>query len=76
MLLWHTQGQRIRKYTIEVFLHDMWQEFALGHSIGHKRIELTDEPVRPSKARLVVHDAVAAPRIRAFEGYRPCKGGS
>lgn len=64
-----TQGERIRKYTVEGLTTDgKWQPICEGVSVGHKRIQQF-KPVSLTKLRLRVRQSVATPLIRSFSAF-------
>ena len=56
-------GQRVRKFVIEGFSSGQWTTIKEGSSIGSKRIE-EFQPIRISKVRLRITDAIATPVIQ------------
>ena len=62
------EGQRVRRYRIEVRQGSAWKTVARGTTIGHKKIDLF-EPVAAEAARLVVEAQLAPPRISEFNVY-------
>jgi len=62
------KGERVREYIIDGRTDDGWITLATGSCIGHKRIEMID-PVKISKVRLRITEAVAHPRIKKFALY-------
>ncbi|MEP6737577.1 MAG: alpha-L-fucosidase [Chryseolinea sp.] len=55
-------GQRVKTFTIEVWMDGKWSNVAEGTTIGHKRIVKID-PVKTSKVRLSITDSKACPLI-------------
>jgi alpha-L-fucosidase len=58
-----SKGQRVRKFVIEGFSSGQWTTIKEGSSLGSKRIE-EFPPVRISKVRLRITDAIATPVIQ------------
>ncbi|RMG62598.1 MAG: glycoside hydrolase family 29 [Bacteroidetes bacterium] len=54
------QGERVRAYTVEAFLHGQWQEIGQGSCIGHKRIQAL-ETVETQRVRVRISASVAKP---------------
>ena len=65
-------GQRIKKFTVDVFVNDEWKEIASETTIGRKRI-LRFENVTATKVRLNIVDAKACPVISNIEIYKAPK---
>ncbi|MFA5814247.1 MAG: alpha-L-fucosidase [Bacteroidales bacterium] len=63
-----SQGERIRKYSVEAFINGKWITLCEGESVGHKRIQQF-KPVDCQRLRLVVNDAVAEPVIKNLSVY-------
>jgi alpha-L-fucosidase len=62
------QGERIRKYSLEILQNGQWKPVAEGSCIGHKRIHrLMTQKGRG--IRLVVHQSIAPPRIKNLAAY-------
>ena len=61
-------GQRIRKYRIDVRQGNIWTSVARGATVGHKKIDLF-EPVHADAVRLTVEAQIAEPRIAEFAVY-------
>lgn len=55
-------GQRVKEFTIEVWMDGKWSKVAEGTTIGHKRIVKID-PVKTSKVRLNITASKASPLI-------------
>lgn len=62
------EGEKIRKYTIEVMVNGRWIEVASGESIGHKRIQKFNK-VNTSMIRLNIVECVGKPDIKNFSVY-------
>ncbi len=73
-------GQRIREYAIEVHDGKEWHRVHEGTSIGHKKIDILEQPVTAERIRLLLK-ATDAPGLRrlavylAPEEYRGMAGG-
>jgi alpha-L-fucosidase len=66
---WLVDGQRVRKYAIEVLDGGKWRRVAEGQAIGHKKIDVF-EPVSAEHVRLNLLETSDAARIREFQIYR------
>jgi len=62
-------GQRIRKFNIEAWKDNSWQEIAQATTIGHKRIIKLEHPVETQKLRINIEDSRACPVISNIEIY-------
>jgi alpha-L-fucosidase len=65
---WLVDGQRVRKYAIEVSDGGKWKRVAEGQAIGHKKID-TFAPVTTKLVRLNLLETTDAARIREFQLY-------
>jgi alpha-L-fucosidase len=65
---WLVDGQRVRKYAIEVFEGGKWRRVAEGQAIGHKKIDRF-APVTTEHVRLNLMETSDAARIREFQLY-------
>ena len=65
---WLVDGQRVRKYAVEVFEDGKWKPVARGQAIGHKKIDVFP-PVRARQVRLDLLETTGAARIREFQLY-------
>lgn len=63
-----TQGERVRRFTVEAQTAEGWTEIWRGTCIGHKRLERF-APIAASALQLRVLDASGEPRIRAFTAW-------
>lgn len=63
-----TQGERVRKYTLEAQIDGEWKPLAEGTAIGHKRIERVPATVVRA-VRLRILESVGVPQIRKFAIY-------
>jgi alpha-L-fucosidase len=62
-------GERVRRYDLQMRLGDEWRTIATGSCIGHKRIHRLDASQRADALRLVVREARGTPRIRRLAVY-------
>lgn len=62
-------GQRIRKFNIEEWKDNSWQEIANATTIGHKRIIRLEQPVEIQKLKINIEDSKACPVISNVEIY-------
>jgi alpha-L-fucosidase len=65
---WLVDGQRVRKYAIEVFEGGKWKRVAEGQAIGHKKIDRF-APVTTEHVRLNLLETSDAAEIREFQLY-------
>lgn len=65
-------GQRVKKFTVEVFIDNNWKEVASQTTIGRKRI-LRLPNTLASKVRLTIVDSKACPVISNIELYKAPK---
>lgn len=63
-----TEGQRVEKFTLEVWDNDRWIETATGTTIGYKRI-LRFNPVTTTKARIIINETRDTPQIAELGLY-------
>ena len=63
------EGERVRKYSVEVKQGDTWHAIASGSCIGHKRIHRLDTAVSANQIRVKVGEATATPKIRKLALY-------
>ncbi len=61
-------GQRVKKFSIQVWNGSSFEQVASGTTIGYKRI-LRFPPIKVGKVRLIIEDAKASPTISTFEIY-------
>lgn len=61
-------GQRVKSFTVDVWLDNQWKEIAKATTIGYKRI-LKLTPVETSKIRITINDAKACPVLSNLEVY-------
>lgn len=62
------EGQRVRRYRVEVRQGNQWKTVSRGATIGNKKIDIF-EPVRADAVSLVVEAQIAEPRIAEFRAY-------
>jgi alpha-L-fucosidase len=62
-------GQRIRKFTIEVWKDHSWETVAQATTIGHKRIIRLSRPVETQKLRINFLESRACPVLSNIEIY-------
>ncbi len=63
-----SQGQRIRKYSVDGYNGLFWEPLARGSSVGHKRIHNVMN-MRMSRVRLHIEEAAGEPVIKHFGVY-------
>lgn len=63
------RGERIRAYTVEAEVNDVFQPVCTGISVGHKRIERFDD-VEVTGVKLKITDSTDMPVIRQFAVYK------
>jgi alpha-L-fucosidase len=61
-------GQRIKHFSIEVWIDDAWKQVAEGTTIGYKKISAIS-PVETSKIRINITDSKACPLISNVAVY-------
>jgi alpha-L-fucosidase len=66
---WLNAGQRIQKYSIDVWTGTSWKTIASAQAIGHKKIDIFPE-VTASRVRLNILSSSDAAMIREFQFYR------
>lgn len=71
---WLNAGQRIQKYSIDVWDGTQWKTVAAAQAIGHKKIDIF-APVTASRVRLNILSSSDAAMIREFQLYN-VPGGS
>jgi len=59
------QGERVRKYALEILQNGQWKPLTQGSCIGHKRIHRLN-PQRGKGIRLVVQQTIGSPLIRTL----------
>ena len=65
---WLNNGQRIQKYSIDVWTGTAWKTVAAAQSIGHKKVDVFP-PVTASRVRLNILSSTDAAAIREFQLY-------
>ena len=65
---WLNDGQRVQKYSIEVWTGTAWKSVAAAEAIGHKKIDIF-APVTASRVRLNILSSTGAAAIREFQLY-------
>jgi alpha-L-fucosidase len=65
---WLNDGQRIQKYSIDVWIGKGWKAVAGAEAIGHKKIDQFP-PVTASRVRLNILSSTDAAAIREFQIY-------
>ena len=63
-------GQRIRKFSVEVFVHGKWQQMADGTTVGRKRIVRFDNEVFTDRLRINIKDAKTAITVSKVGIYK------
>jgi alpha-L-fucosidase len=61
-------GQRVKRFTVQVFQQDAWKAIASGTTIGHKRI-LRFPSIEAQRVRLSIDEALAPPVVSNVEVY-------
>ncbi|HZZ38848.1 MAG TPA: alpha-L-fucosidase [Acidobacteriaceae bacterium] len=65
---WLNDGQRIEKYSIDVWTGTGWKSVAAAQAIGHEKIDIFPE-VKASRVRLNILSSTDAAAIREFQLY-------
>lgn len=65
---WLNNGQRIQKYSIDIWSSTGWQSVTSAEAIGHKKID-SFPPVTTSRVRLNILSSTDAAMIREFQIY-------
>ncbi|HEY1161117.1 MAG TPA: alpha-L-fucosidase [Terracidiphilus sp.] len=65
---WLNAGQRIQKYSIDVWTGAAWKTVAAAQAIGHKKIDVFP-PVTAGRVRLNILSSTDAAAIREFQLY-------
>ena len=65
---WLNDGQRIEKYSIDVWTGSAWKAVATAHAIGHEKIDIFPT-VTGSRARLNILSSTDGAAIREFQLY-------
>ena len=65
---WLNNGQRIQKYSIDVWTGTAWKSVAAAQAIGHKKIDIFPA-VTASRVRLNILSSTDVAAIREFQLY-------
>ena len=65
---WLNDGQRIQKYSIDLWAGGAWKTVASAQAIGHKKIDIF-APVTATRVRLNILSSTDAAAIREFQIY-------
>ena len=65
---WLNDGQRIQKYSIDVWSGNKWKTVAGAQAIGHEKIDQFP-PVTANRVRLNIISSTDAAAIREFQIY-------
>jgi alpha-L-fucosidase len=65
---WLNEGQRIEKYSVDVWTGSAWKSVATAHAIGHEKIDVF-APVTASRVRLNIQGSVNGAAVREFQLY-------
>jgi alpha-L-fucosidase len=65
---WLNDGQRVQKYSIDIWTGTEWKSVAEAEAIGHKKID-SFRPVTASRVRLNILASTGAAAIREFQLY-------
>jgi alpha-L-fucosidase len=65
---WLNAGQRIQKYSIDVWTGAGWKTVAAGEAVGHKKIDVFST-VTATRVRLNILSSTDAAVIREFQLY-------
>ena len=71
---WLNAGQRIQKYSIDVWTGTAWKTVAAAGAIGHKKVDIFP-PVTASRVRLNILSSTDTAAIREFQIYNTKEGG-
>jgi alpha-L-fucosidase len=63
-----SQGERVRKYSIQASVDDLWVTVADGECIGSKRL-IEFPKVKTTKVRLLIEESIGTPYIEEFSIY-------
>jgi alpha-L-fucosidase len=66
---WLNAGQRIQKYSVEVWTGSSWKTVASADAVGHKKIDIFPA-VTASRVRLNILSSTDAAAIREFQLYK------
>jgi alpha-L-fucosidase len=65
---WLDDGQRIQKYSIDIWTGSAWKRIYFGQAIGHKKID-SFPAVTAGRVRLNILSSTSAAIIREFQLY-------
>ena len=65
---WLNDGQRIEKYSIDVWTGSSWKSIATAHAVGHEKIDIFPA-VTASRVRLNILSSTDGAAIREFQLY-------
>jgi alpha-L-fucosidase len=65
---WLNDGQRVQRYSIDVWTGNGWKTVAAAEAIGHKKIDIFPT-VTASRVRLNILSSSDAAAIREFQLY-------
>jgi alpha-L-fucosidase len=65
---WLNDGQRIEKYSIDVWTGSSWKSIATAHAVGHEKIDIFPT-VTASRVRLNILSSIDSATIREFQLY-------
>jgi alpha-L-fucosidase len=65
---WLNAGQRIQKYSIDIWTGTAWKTIVTAQAIGHKKIDVFP-PVTAGRVRLNILSSTDAAAIREFQLY-------
>jgi len=65
---WLNDGQRIQKYSIDIWTGNAWKTVTTAQAIGHKKIDIFPT-VTAGKVRLNILSSTDAAQIREFQIY-------
>jgi len=65
---WLNAGQRIQKYSIDVWTGSEWKTVASAQAIGHKKSDIFP-PVTASRVRLNILSSTDGAALREFQVY-------
>jgi len=71
---WLNDGQRVQKYSIDIWTGRKWKTVASAQAIGHKKVDVFPA-VTASRVRLNILSSTDAAAIREFQVYRVDEGG-
>ena len=63
---WLNDGQRVQKYSIDIWTGAAWKSIASAQAIGHKKIDIFPT-VKAAKVRLEILSSTDAAQIREFQ---------